>query len=207
MSVDEPMEPITTAVPAAKMGSIQRLQLGFFLAGCVVVGVACALVWHAFVRLPEFVTGEDGSVSISERSIGRVFSIDAVYVLIGLIAGIGIGVLAWRLFARLGWLLALLAVGGALGAGAICWLIGVLIGPRNFDARVANAQAGDRIPVDFSLHAPSAVFVWALAAVIPVLLYSSLGQEVVRWARPGRRGESAANGSSEQGDQPNPNGG
>ena len=102
---------------------------------------------------------------------------DAVFVFIGLIVGVALGIAAWHYFHRLGWPVALLAVAGGLLAGVTCWLVGVAQGPNNFAERVATAVPGEMVPIDFELHTTSALLVWALGAIIPVMLYANLSRE------------------------------
>lgn len=165
----------TTASP--HFGALMRTRIVLFGLVVVSAGLIAGWVWHALVSLPTFLTSDDGSVKITERAQGQVFTTDAVFVIIGLIAGVGLGFAAWRFFREVGWSVALIAVGGGLLSGAICWLVGVVQGPRHFAERVATAVPGDKVPVDFELHTTSALLVWALGAIIPVMLYANLSRE------------------------------
>jgi hypothetical protein len=56
---------------------------------------------------------------------------------------------------------------------------------------LAGASPKDVIPIDFQLHAPVVLLVWAFAGVLPVLIASSIGpdaEEEPRPKRPRRRG-------------------
>lgn len=170
--------------PRARRGGLMQRRLGTMRARAmlytlivVTAGAIAGWVWHALVSLPTYLTSDDGSVQITERAQGQIFAIDAVYVIIGLIAGVGLGVGAWNLFRRLGWPVAIIAVLGGLGSGALCWAVGVAQGPRDFAARVAAAQPGEKVPIDFQLHTASALLVWALGAIIPVMLYANLSRD------------------------------
>ncbi|MFB9618977.1 hypothetical protein [Brooklawnia cerclae] len=161
---------------AAFAGPTWRRALIF--AGVVVlVGVLGGLVWHAYVTLPVYSASEDGTVKITERAQSQIFATDALFIIIGLLAGVALGFIAWQAFKSLGWPVGVIAVGGGLAAALICWGVGVLQGPQDFAQRVAVALPGQSIPVDFELHTPSAVFVWALGAIVPVMLYANLTRE------------------------------
>ena len=54
---------------------------------------------------------------------------------------------------------------------------GYRIEPGSFAVRLAAARPGDVVPVDLTVRARSALAVWPLLAVVPVLLGSSLGRE------------------------------
>lgn len=143
-------------------------------------GAIAGWLWHAMVSLPTFLTSDDGSVQITERAQGQIFATDGVYVTIGLTVGVGLGLAAWMLFRQVGWLVGPIAVAGGLLAGGMCWLVGLAQGPRNFAARVSAAVPGEQVPIDFELHTPSALLVWGLGAIIPVMLYANLSREEPR---------------------------
>lgn len=169
---------MVTVLPASRRLR-QSMRVRVLLYGLIViaVGTISGWVWHAIITLPTYLTSDDGSVQITERAQGQVFATDAVFVMIGLIAGIGLGLVCWRGFQRLGWPVALIAAAGGLAAGSLCWLIGVLQGPRDFAQRIAAAVPGEKVPIDFQLHTTSALLVWALGAIIPVMLYANLSRE------------------------------
>ena len=135
------------------------------LIGYVVIaagaGAVAGWLWNAIVALPTYLTSDDGSVQITERAQSEVFATDAVFVIIGLIVSVALGIVGWRFFNRLGWPVAPISVAGGLTAGATCWAVGVLQGPRNFAERVATAVPGEMVPIE--LHTTSALLVWGWA--------------------------------------------
>ena len=179
---------------------LRTLITGFILSA-VTAGAVSGWLGHLLVSLPTYLTSDDGSVQITERAQGEVFATDAVFVIIGLIVGVALGIAAWHYFRRLGWPVAFLAVGGGLLAGVTCWLVGVAQGPSNFAERVATAMPGEMVPIDFELHTTSALLVWLLGAIIPVMLYANLSREET--ASPLRRSASGQPGEagSEQRDE------
>ncbi len=151
--------------------------VAIFTVIALAAGAVSGWIWRSLVTTPSYLTSDDGSVQITERAQGQIFAADAVFVVLGMIVGLGLGFAAWQFLRRVGWPVALIAVGGGILAAATCWLVGVLQGPRNFPARVAEAMPGDQVPIDFELHTTSAVLVWALGAIIPVMLYANLSRE------------------------------
>lgn len=145
-----------------------------YLIATLLVGLLAGLLWHGVISLPSYTATEDGSVVMTERAQSQYFVTDAVFSLIGLLAGLAVGFGAWMLFNRIGWPVSFVAVAGGAGSGWLCWLVGEALGPSDFASRVAAAQPGDHIPIDFALHAPAALLLWCLGAIIPVMLYANM---------------------------------
>lgn len=177
---------IARARPAAVRWSPMLIRL-VFLAACAVGGALLALLWHAVVRLPVYTVAADGSATTDERGLAGYIATDATYSMIGLAAGVVIGVVAWRLFGRQGWIVAVIAVAAAACAAVTCWWLGTAIGPGHFSARISAAQAGQAVPIDFQLRSASATLVWMFGAVAPVLVFSSLAREDDDPVNPPRR--------------------
>ena len=159
---------------------------GSFAALSVVVGFLSGVFWWGVVDLPTYTIGEDFRGYTTERALTEVFSTDAWFAGLGLTVGAGVGYVAWRWFRDLGWPVTFLAAIGALLAGGICDLTGRWLGPQNFDARLAAASPHDVILIDFQLHAPVVLLVWAFAGVLPVLIASSIGPDAEEEPRPKR---------------------
>lgn len=143
----------------------------------IVVGALGGVFWAAIVKLPAYLVGADGSGSMTERGLTEIVGGDAWFVIVGVLIGVGLGLVAWKWFRPLGWPTPLLAIGAGLVAGLVCWQVGQLVGPRNFNDRLAAASPGDLVRMSLELHSWSALAVWAFAAVTPVLLISSLGPD------------------------------
>lgn len=149
-----------------------------YAAVCGVLGVVGGLIWHSIVQLPEYVVGGDGVASMTERGIAQVAGTDAWYSAVGVVGGLVLGVLGWIWFNRLGWPSTVLVALGGMASAVVAWVVGEAMGPRNFDQRITAAHSGDRLPIDFQLHMHSAILVWVAAAILPVLLNSSLRPDV-----------------------------
>lgn len=154
---------------AARIAALTALALG--------VGALAGVVWWAVVEVPGYTVGADGGAGISERGLAEFVAGDASFAAIGLAAGIGIGVVAWRSLRDLGWPLVLLVVGLAGVAALVCWYVGHRLGPTDFVARLAAARPGDLVLIELTLRAPASLLTWPFFAVIPVLLGSSLGRD------------------------------
>ena len=169
-----------------------RARALILVAGIVVVGVVSGVIWHRVATLPTYQVLSDGTAQITERGLSRVFALDAWYVFIGLLGGMLLGTLVWKLMEPLGWPAALLACGATLLAGVVCWQMGTLLGPRDFVERLAAIGAeGGRVPIDFDLGAKSALLVWPIGGLLPVLLYPATELLIEWFGRRRHRGEVA----------------
>lgn len=150
---------------------------GLFLALTVVVGALAGIIWFRVVDLPGYLVSADGGASTSERGLAEFFAGDAWFTAIGVVVGLGLGIVAWRWFAALGWPVVFVAVVAAVIAALVCWYVGYQLGPGPFPPRLATAQAGDFVPIELTVRARVSVVVWPFMASIPVLLASSLGPD------------------------------
>lgn len=151
--------------------------LGMLAVLAVVVGALAAVFWSRVVVLPSYTIMANGRAVVSERALTEFVSADAWYVICGALVGVGLGIVTWKWFKPLGWPTAVLAAVSGLLAGMVCWKLGELLGPGDFNDRIAAANPGDTVPIALSLRSWSAPAVWAFAAVTPVLLAASLGPE------------------------------
>ena len=102
---------------------------------------------------------------------------DAWFCAIGLVAGLLIGLAAWRWLRSLGWTVVLVVLVCAVASALTCWLVGYRLGPGDFSARLAAAQPGQLVPIPLTLRARASLLVWPFFAIIPVLLGSSIGRD------------------------------
>jgi len=156
------------------------------------LGALAGVVWHAVVDLPTYRVAGDGGASTSERGLAEFIAGDAWFCLIGAVVGLALGVVAWRRFRRVGWLVVPVAAVTATAAALLCWEVGTRLGPSDFSRRLAAARPGDLVPISLALRAKASLLVWPFLAVVPVLLGSSLGpdeEEVARAVAPGSAGD------------------
>ncbi|MFT4216432.1 MAG: hypothetical protein QM619_04495 [Micropruina sp.] len=182
--------------PAAPAHSGDRTAALIYVGAGIVAGVVAAVLWRMIVRLPGYVVQPDGSAPVSERGLTEFFAGDAWYVVIGVVVGAGLGIATWRRFKGIGWPCAFLAAGLGLLAGVVCWQVGELFGGASFDERLATAKPGDTVLIALTLRSPSALAVWAFAAVTPILLGSALGPDDEAVPRQPRRRHRLARAES-----------
>ncbi|MDR1265657.1 MAG: hypothetical protein LBK42_08920 [Propionibacteriaceae bacterium] len=144
--------------------------LGAYLLACLIVGAVAGTAWFWVVDLPGFSLDNSFYAEMDERGHALVFAADMWLSAIGLAAGAGLGVLAWLWFKRLGWPCAVIAAAAGLLAALVCAWVGHLLGPNDFDRRLAEAQPGGLIEVELVSHTSVHLAVWAGAAVLPVLI-------------------------------------
>jgi hypothetical protein len=141
------------------------------------IGAAAGVAWWGVVRLPGYRVDSDGVASTTERGLSEFIGGDAWFCALGLVAGVMLGLAAWRWFRSIGWGLVLVVVFFALASALVCWFVGYRLGPGEFSPRLANAKPGDLVPLELTLRAKASLLTWPFFAVIPVLLGSSLGRD------------------------------
>ena len=153
------------------------LQVVLYLLAAGGVGAVAGVLWWQVVPLPVYTVGSNGGASTTERGLTQYVAGDAWFSLIGFGVGVGLGLLAWRVFRRIGWPIVPLVVVASVIAALICWLVGWKLGPGPFPPRLAEAQAGALVPIELTVRAPVSVLVWPFGAVLVTLLGSSLGRD------------------------------
>jgi hypothetical protein len=166
---DSPTEEIRTPRYTGRVVGFLALAMG--------LGAAAGVLWWLVVSLPAYQLDSQGRASVTERDLTRFFSGDAWFCLLGLVVGVGLGVLGYRLLRDLGWPLVLVVVIAAAAAGLLCWAVGYQLGPGEFTPRLAHADPGGAVPIALTIRAKAALLFWPLCAVTPVLLASSLGKD------------------------------
>ncbi len=152
-------------------------RIGQLAALAILVGVVGSLVWANITYLPSYVVHADGHAAISDSDVGLLFSRNFWFVIIGLGAGLAVGLAGWIRLRSIGWPVAVISAAMALLAALVCWKVGQLIGPGPFAPRLASAQPGDSVPVALTLTTPSGLAAWAFAAVAVPLFAASLGPD------------------------------
>lgn len=170
-----------SVLPLAGQSAVRRWpdarRVGLFVALGLGLGALSGVGWWALTDLPTYRVVSGGGAVTSERGLSGYIASDAWFVVCGVVVGLVVGVLAWRWFGRTGWLVVVLTAVVGAGAGLLCWAVGYRIAPGSFAVRLAAARPGDLVRIDLTVRAKSALVVWPLFAVIPVLLGSSLGRD------------------------------
>ncbi len=152
------------------------LVLWFAILTIVVGGIAGA-IWLRMVQLPSYQVSSSGRASTTERALAGFFGTDAWYVILAVLAGATIGVIAWRWFSQTGPLVVLAGVSGPLVAGLVCLLVASVFGASDFDVRLGKANPGDWVAIDFQLRSWSALIVWPMFGVLPILIASLFSRD------------------------------
>jgi hypothetical protein len=148
-----------------------------FLAGSLALGAVAGVVWWLIVKPPAYELNSNGGATTTERGLTEFIAGDAWFCAIGLVAGLLIGLAAWRWLRSLGWTVVLVVLVCAVASALTCWLVGYRLGPGDFSARLAAAQPGQLVPIPLTLRARASLLVWPFFAIIPVLLGSSIGRD------------------------------
>jgi hypothetical protein len=141
------------------------------------LGALAGVAWWAVVDLPAYVVGPDGGAGVSERGLSEFVAGDAWFCTLGLVVGVALGMVAWRMLRGIGWPLVLLVAAVSVLAALVCWLVGHQLGPEDFVQRLGQARPGDRVPIELTLRARVSLLTWPFLAIVPVLLGSSLGPD------------------------------
>ncbi len=172
--------------PDISVGRAAGWGIGYLLL-CVLIGVGAGVLWQQVVTLPGYTVAADGTAATTERGLAQVIGSDAWFSVLGLIISVGLGIVAWKWFGRLGWPVVPAAVVGAVCAALVCWYVGYRLGPGSLAPRLAAARPGDFVPIALTVRSPSALVVWAFGSILPILLLSSLGRDDEEDALPPRR--------------------
>jgi hypothetical protein len=164
------------ATPTRRRWRLSVRLLGFF-AGSLALGAAAGVVWWLVVKPPAYELNSNGGATTTERGLTQFIAGDAWFCAIGLVAGLLIGLAAWRWLRSLGWTVVLVVLVCAVASALTCWLVGYRLGPGDFSARLAAAQPGQLVPIPLTLRARASLLVWPFFAIIPVLLGSSIGRD------------------------------
>ncbi|MCL1906922.1 MAG: hypothetical protein FWG08_03235 [Propionibacteriaceae bacterium] len=156
----------------------------------ITVGIASGIIWNRIVTLPAYHIGEGFRAHIPESGLAQLAATDVVFCFVGMIAGLLIGTIGWVLLKSLDWVVTLLAGFGGLFAGILALLTGALIGPKDFDQRIAQATPGDEVLVDFAAGTWVPLTLWVGVAVVPVLIGSLIQSE--KWVSHEPADESSA---------------
>ncbi|MGA4668510.1 hypothetical protein ACPCG0_01715 [Propionibacteriaceae bacterium Y1923] len=174
-SDSEPWSPDSPGLlerPVSRLSPGNRRMLAFVTAG-VPIGLLAGLLWQAVAGLPGYTVAENGSATMTERGLAGFFSADFWFVVIGVVLGAAIGAWGWRWFGRRGWVVVPLVLAAAAIAALLCWWLGTVVGPSDFDERLGQAVPGEVVSIDLELRARAALAAWPFGAILPVMIASA----------------------------------
>lgn len=185
---DEPDEPKRSRPVKQPLG----LWIGVLGVITVLGGAAAGVLWWLVVPLTTYSVNADGGAVTTERGLANYVAGDAWFAGIGLLCGVGLGLLVWRWFGGVGWPVAVIGVAGASVMALSCWQMGWWLGPGPFEPRLAAATPGMVLPIELTVRAHAAILVWALGAVLPIMLLASLLRDPEERSRRTPRARRAA---------------
>ncbi|HMQ65907.1 MAG TPA: hypothetical protein PJ992_06415 [Arachnia sp.] len=154
-----------------------RRSLAIYLGGTVVLGALGGLLWAKVTPIASYTVLDGLAAYISERSQATIVAADATFSLITGVLGVVVGVVGWVMLFRRGWWVVGVPVLAALGASAVAWWVGTIVGNNGFAARMAEAAVGDVVQMDLQLRSLSALLVGPFAAITPIMLLSAFWPE------------------------------
>lgn len=144
------------------------------VATAVAVGLAGAVAWATWADPGTWVVVE-GGLTMNEPGSRGQFGTVVTFVLVGLIAGLLLGLIAVVTSPRLGWTMTLIVGLLAVVASLIAWRLGVVIGPPDPTA-VRDLSIGDSVPAELVVDTWVAFLAWPIGAMAGVLAGSGFSR-------------------------------
>lgn len=142
---------------------------GVIIGALLALGLLVGGVW-ALIAPEVKVDVRDGGAFLSQEQGALLIGVDGWFTVLGIVAGIATGVLAWWRFRHdIVGMLGGAALGGILGS-LVAWRVGVWLGPGPLAPRVAGAADGTELTAPLELAAKAALLAWPIAAVFVVFL-------------------------------------
>jgi hypothetical protein len=141
-------------------------RAGVLAVALVVAGIPAGLLWWTLAPRAQFRITEDGPAAIGSPSSELLVADDGVFVLV--MAGLGLvaGLAAWAMRRSRGIAVLLAVALGTVGAGAVAWGIGALLGGGPSKADLADM--GAVVTTELGLGSTAAL---AVAPFLAVLVY------------------------------------
>lgn len=138
------------------------------VATAVAVGLAGAVAWATWADPAQWVV-IDGGLSMNQPGSRGQFGAVITFVLVGLVAGLLLGLVAVVTAPRLGWTMTLVVGLAAVVASLISWRLGILVGPPD-PTGVPGLSVGDTVPARLQVDTVAAFLAWPVGAMGGVLL-------------------------------------
>lgn len=137
--------------------------------GALVIGALAAVVWSR-VADPSQWEVADGGLRLTEEASRGDFRVLLAFGVIGLVAGLLIG-LVGDLVLRSAWPGLLLLTGVSVLAALLAWRLGIALGPPD-PRTVGDLSDGDRVPSRLAVDSVVPFLTWPLGVLAGVLVAS-----------------------------------
>lgn len=139
----------------------------------LLVGVAAGFVWERLATPAEWEVRGTGLAMDEAASKGQ-FSVIVVFVLVGLIASLLLGlVMGWTL-GDVGWIVSPLVITATTAASVIAWRLGIHLGPPD-PSSITGASVGDHIPARLAIDGVAPFVVWPIFGLIGLIVATLIG--------------------------------
>ncbi len=132
------------------------------------LGLPAGLVWLLWTEPAMWLMTERGLVMTEDLAAGQFNSV-ATFSLIGAVVGTLVGIVVVFVVGVRTWHTVWPAVGGAVLASGLCWLLGIIFGPNDPTAET-TVGLGERVPAQLVVDTPASFAVWPLCAAIVVFV-------------------------------------
>ena len=139
----------------------------------LLVGIAAGFVWEQLATPAEWEVRSTGLVMDEAASKGQ-FSVDVVFVLVGLVAALLLGTVTTWTLRDMGWLVTPLVLAATIAAAVIAWQLGIHLGPPDPSA-VKGAAVGDHIPAELAIDGLAPFLVWPIFGLIGLIVVTMIG--------------------------------
>ncbi len=187
-----PASPAPRRRPFPLRGAL--VEAALVVAVFAAVGAAAGWLWFRVWDPPQGTVVEGTWGYDNFRELGAVFSATGLYVVIGVLSGVLLGVLA-ALLCRRSELVTLVAVAaGSVLAGFLCYQVGLHFSPPDPNTLAAGLADGEQLPARLEVPGKSPYVAWPLGALLGLTVVyflttgvsAGIGQET----REARRRES-----------------
>lgn len=147
------------------------------------IALILSIFWVNGSKLPAYVIASPDSAIVGQQNVTEFISADITFFVLGLAGGLIYGTIAWLLLHKIGVMSGFIIAGSAFIGSLLTWLFGTLIGPHDFDYRVAVAKVNEVVLVDINIHAWPALLSWPIGALLIVFVSASIRTMRMKFAK------------------------
>jgi hypothetical protein len=133
----------------------------------LIMGVAAGFVWELFAT-PAVWEVHDTGLMMDEAGSKGQFSVIVVFVLVGAVASLILGLFTGWAARDLEWKLTPFVILLTVAASLIAWRLGVRLGPPD-PSSVQDVSVGDRIPDRLAVNGFAAFVVWPVFGLLGLI--------------------------------------